>query len=67
MIDSVLQDKVVLAAVILAAVTGVYGVFKLKRLNIKNSGSILTDDQSDSLVIGVFHILICAISICCLL
>jgi hypothetical protein len=67
MINSILSDKIALVAIILAASTGIYGVIKLRRLNIKTSGNILTDEQSDLLVMGVFHVLICAVSICCLL
>jgi hypothetical protein len=67
MINSILSDKVALIGVVLATITGIYGVYKLRKLNVKTSGGILTDEQSDLLVMGVFHVLICAISICCLL
>lgn len=67
LINSILSDKIALVAIILAASTGIYGIIKLRRLNIKTSGNILTDEQSDLLVMGVFHVLICAVSICCLL
>ncbi|MDN5288731.1 MAG: hypothetical protein JWR38_5005 [Mucilaginibacter sp.] len=67
MINNIFNDKSALIAIILAVSTGIYGIIKLKRLNIKTSGNILTDEQSDLLVMGIFHLLICAVSICCLL
>jgi hypothetical protein len=67
MINNIFNDKCALIAVILAASTSIYGIIKLKRLNIKAPGNILTDEQSDLLVMGVFHVLIGAVAICCLL
>lgn len=67
MISNILNDKCALIAVILAASTSIYGIIKLKRLYIKSSGNMLTDEQSDLLVMGVFHVLIGAVTICCLL
>lgn len=67
MVNSILNDKIVLVAVVLATIIGIYGIFKLRKLNVKTSGSILTDEQSDLLVMGIFHVLICAVCICCLL
>ena len=67
MISTILNDKVAVLAVVLAAITGVYGYVKLKKLSVKAPGNILTDEQSDLLVMGVFHVLICAISILSLL
>jgi hypothetical protein len=67
MINSIINDRVAVLAVVLAAITGVYGYAKLKKLSIKAPGNILTDEQSDLLVMGVFHVLICAVSIFSLL
>lgn len=67
MVNSILNDKIVLVAIVMATVAGVYGIFKLKKLNVKTSGSVWTDEQSDLLVMGIFHVVICAVSICCLL
>jgi hypothetical protein len=67
MITSILNDKVAVLAVILAAITGIYGFVKLKKLSIKAPENILTDEQSDLLVMGIFHVLICAVSIFSLL
>ena len=67
MINNITSDKVAALAVILAAITGIYGYVKLKKLSIKAPGNILTDEQSDLLVMGIFHVLICAVSIFSLL
>ncbi|MEZ2335558.1 hypothetical protein [Mucilaginibacter sp. RCC_168] len=67
MINGIINDKVAAFVVILAAITGIYGFVKLKKLSIKAPGNILTDEQSDLLVMGVFHVLICAVSIFSLL
>ncbi|NHA07216.1 hypothetical protein G7092_25685 [Mucilaginibacter sp. HC2] len=67
MIDNITNDRIAVFAVILAAITGIYGLVKLKKLSIKAPVNILTDEQSDLLVMGIFHLLICAVSIFSLL
>lgn len=67
MINSIINDKVAVFAVILAVVTGVYGFVKLRKLSIKAPGNIMTEEQSDLLVMGIFHVLICVVSIFSLL
>jgi hypothetical protein len=70
MAHHLLTDKFQLAAIALTIITGIYGIKKLRRLSLRNMGSLLTDEQSDLLVIGLFHIIICmacTVSICCML
>ncbi|MGN8069082.1 hypothetical protein [Mucilaginibacter sp. SG564] len=67
MMYNIINDKTAALTVILAVIAGIYGFVKLKKLSIKAPGKLLTDEQSDLLVIGIFHVLICAVSIFSLL
>jgi hypothetical protein len=66
MFDS-LYDKLYLATILLTIITGVYGIIKLKGVHISTTDHHLTDEQSDGLVMGVFHILLSVVCVCFLL
>nr|MBB6232520.1 hypothetical protein [Mucilaginibacter sp. FT3.2] len=67
MIASLIDDKTYLTVIILAILTGFLGVVKLAGLKSKRISNMLTDEQSDQLVIGVFHLLISVTCLCCLI
>ena len=66
MATAILFDKTYLMVIILALITGVFGIMKLGQLKSKRIDNRMTDEQSDQLVLGVFHLVVSAVCICCL-
>jgi uncharacterized membrane protein YidH (DUF202 family) len=66
MAASILFDKTYLMVIILSLITGVFGIIKLSQFKSRRIDNRMTDEQSDQLVMGVFHLVVSAVCICCL-